>query len=105
MYTYVLCYFFYALLGPPLPPSRGPHFASFFRLRRKDWVRTGPFYGFDAFAAADDTYAETLSIHCPSHVFASTGDGLITFTFSFYSHCLVPSSVPTPFHLYSSLPS
>ena len=99
MYTYVLCYFFYALLGPPLLPSRGPHFAYFFCLRRKDWVRTGPFYGFDAFAAADDTYAATLPIHCPSHIFASTGDGLITFTFSFYSHCLVPSSVHTTFHL------
>ena len=101
MYTYVVCYFLYALLGPSLPPSRGPHFAYFFCLRRRDWVRTG----IDAFATADDTYAETLPIDCPLHVFASACDGLITFPLSFYSHCLVPSSVPTPFHLYSSLPS
>ena len=92
--------------GAAPPPLPRPSLRVFlFLVRRKDWVRTGPFYGFDAFAAADDTYAETLPVDCPLHVFASACDGLITSPLSFYSHCLVPSSVPTPFHLYSSLPS
>ena len=75
--------------------------AYFFCLWHRDWVRID----IDTFATANDTYAETLPVDCLLHVFVSACDGLITFPLSFYSHCLVPSSVPTPFHLYSSLPS